>query len=79
MSSFISNGLDYNFALIDVHRFIDEKKEREWSDRDIVDALLAVGRDAERKVNRQLEHMNEVLNHPKDEVLIVDQDEGTGC
>jgi hypothetical protein len=58
MSNFPGNGLDYNFALTDVAEFIKEKKKRGWNDADIIDALEAVGRDAQTKINKLLEEMN---------------------
>ena len=50
-------GIDYNCALGDVKAFVDEKRERGWSDEHILDAIGAMGRAGVKQVNHIIEDL----------------------
>lgn len=59
-----ASGLDGNMMLMDVGEFIKEKRERGWSDTDILEAILAMSRKGEEEANRILEKLNKIHKQP---------------
>lgn len=52
-----TTGLGGLFVLMDINDVIREKRERGWSDTDILEALLAVGRGAQVQADKILEEL----------------------
>lgn len=52
-----TTGLGGLFVLMDINDVIREKRERGWSDTDILEALLAVGRGAQVQADKILEDL----------------------
>jgi hypothetical protein len=53
--------ISYNIALGDIKAFVDEKRERDWHDGNILDAIIAIGREGIKQINLAIEDMADRL------------------
>ncbi len=59
-------SIDYNIALGDIKILIEERMERGWNHLNILDSIIAVGREGIKQINLTLEDMADKLQDQKD-------------
>jgi hypothetical protein len=74
-----NKSFDYYTALADIGGFVRMCRQRGWSWLDIAEAVSALGREGEKRMDAILEDMNKRLDHPRDEVLCVDPTRTEEC
>ncbi len=59
-------SIDYNIALGDIKALVEGRMKRGWNHLNILDSIIAVGREGIKQINLTLEDMAEKLEKQKD-------------